>query len=494
MRTCLLLPVVMLLLLFQSGCEEDVGQIPENQAPITYLSIVGADFDSTDYRKILHWWGTDTDGEVSSYLIRWNGGWIPPAGTEREYLGLTYSQTTATQDTFDVPLHGTGGLRSFTVRAIDDQDLIDPTGVTQEFPLKNNAPSLSWNPSLPRPAVSLPAVAFGWNPTDFDGRSTVTTFKMWLDGDSANAVTVTDTTVALFPDDFGDRIDQERTVYVQAFDDALASSNIISHTWTVESPRGDWLLIDQITGAGSDAWDRPVFEAVLDSITAGSLHVIDLVDGPDFVTEQEIAPLFALFEGVVWVTGPYKEANDIKMASNLRTAERGIRAYVESGGKVLIAGQSAIGTRGGLSDRFMQEMLGVPDYYEIRVEPEGTRITDLVLTRNEYVYFEVEGQVDSLMAISTSRRVDYFLGPISPGTGLYWVPPGALEQMSGSSPIPEQNVNPAYLGAIAEHGEGRICLVTNSYARFFPRQAGYEGDWEAAIHEAVRLFREVFSP
>ena len=495
MKTRELLTTLLLAMLASSGCEENAGLLPDNIPPRTYLSIVGADLDTTDYRKILHWWGTDADGEVRGYLIRWNGDWVPPTGTEQIYESLTYSRTTATRDTFNVPLDGTFARRSFTVRAIDDQEMVDPEGVAQEFPLSNYAPTLAWNPALPRPSRGLPAAAFGWNPIDFDGRSTVTTFHLWLDGDSANVRTIVgDTIVALFPEDFGDRIDTERTVYVQAVDDARALSNTISHTWIVESHRGDWLLIDQITGPGASTWDRPFFSAVLDSVTGGSIHTLDLVNGPSFILEEEVAPLFALFKGVVWVTGPYSETNERKMASNLRTAENAISSYVRDGGKILIAGQSIIGTRGGLSFGFSQEILGIPGYYEIRIEPEGSRVTDLILSRYRHVLFDHDGQPDSVVTQRTSTRVDYFLTPVTPGVGRYWVPPKALREMTDTDPIPPQDAAPAYLGVVAHHGNGRICVVTNSYARFFPKQTGYEGDWEATIQEGVRLFREVFSP
>ncbi|MBD3162693.1 MAG: hypothetical protein GF346_09985 [Candidatus Eisenbacteria bacterium] len=494
MRRSLALRILLPALLAASiGCEEDTGVLPANEPPRTYLNVIGASIDTTDYRKVLHWWGTDRDGSVAGYLIRWSGGWVPPEGTEETYRGELYALTTATSDTFAVPLGGAYAVREFTVRAVDDRDLVDPTGVTQSFPLSNNPPTLAWNPAIPRPSTSLPAQAFGWTPTDVDGRETVNRFRIWLDGDSADARVVADTILALRPEDFGDGVDTERTLFVQAIDDADATSNVISHTWTVESPRGDWLWIDQITGPGSSRWDREIFEAILDSVTAGSLHRLDLAEGPDFVTSVEIEPLFSLFEGVVWLTGPYREDNDPKMARNLQTAETGIRAYVEGGGRILLAGQSLFGFRGGLSEAFTGEVLGIPDYFEIRIEPEGTRVTDLPLNDGEWVYLEREGIPDSLFVYGTSLNVDYFPEPAPPAIGRYWVPPGALERMSGSAPIPPQDQIRAYLGLVTDFGAGRIGIVTSSFARNFPRPST-DPNWEATLREGVRLFEEVLLP
>jgi hypothetical protein len=471
------------------GCEKNEGQPPVNLAPRTYLSVVGAGLDTTDYRKILHWWGTDTDGEVRGYLIRWTGNWTPQAGSARTFNGETYEYTTATEDTFSVSLDGTFAVRTFTVRAVDDLDLVDPQGIAQPFPLRNRAPTLAWNPTFPRPMASLPAVAFAWNPTDFDGRSTVGRFRVWLDGDSASAKTTADTVYAIRPEDFNGRLDRDRTVHVQAYDDADAASNVLQHTWRVDAPRGNWLLIDQITGPGTSTWDRPFFSAVIDSLVGTDLHTIDLVNGPDFTTPVEVEPLFSLFRGVIWVTGPYDAANDQKMARNLSTAAGSIRAYAESGGRVFLAGQTVFGTNGGLDAAFAREVLGIPGFFEVEIPPENDRVTDLPLNRDEVVLAREGSDVDTLRAYSTSVRVDFFQAPSVQGEGRYEVPPGALRRMSGSATIPDQTADPAYLAATAAVGTGRVTIVTTSYARLFPRMTEDPG-WAAALRPAVDFLHE----
>jgi hypothetical protein len=267
----------------------------------------------------------------------------------------------------------------------------------------------------------------------------------------------------------------------------------------VESPQGEWLFIDSIDGPGSIRHDRPFFEAVLDSVVAGDLHTIDMVDGPDFVTEVEVEALFTLFRGVIWVTGPYKEVNDEKMARNLRTAEKGITAYVEKGGKILLAGQSLIGYRGGLSDAFTVEVLGIPGYYIWlrRDEDRIIRVSDLDLSRFAYCYFGSLEEPDSIEVQGSSLLTDYFQTPQSPGAGRYWVPPRALREMNGldlDELVPSQDNDPAYFGVITDYGVGRICLITLSYSRLFPTAAPGDPAWGAEIREAVSLFQEVLTP
>lgn len=477
-----------LFLMLLAGCEGNEGTLPGNLPPTTYLSIVGADLDTTDYRKILSWWGSDPDGEVRGYLIRWDGEWRPSDGTAQVYDGMTYALTTATRDTFPVPLGGTYAERTFTVRAVDDQGLVDGIGVTQRFPLSNMAPRLSWNPRIPRPSASLPAVAFGFHPTDDDGRRTVNRFKIWLDGDSANARTVADTVVALWPADFGDRVDQQRTVHIRAYDDALASSNILTHTWSVQSPAGSYLLLDQVTGPGTADWDIPLYRAALDSVAHADLHIINMVTGPEFTTPVAVAPLLSLFQGVAWLAGPYREANDRKMARSLIVAEDGLREYVAAGGRVLLIGQSVLGTNGGLSSAFAREVLGIEDYFLRREMPENRLVTDLPLSLGRGVRFESDD--DSLQVRTTMVNVEYFTEPALPTSPLYWVGPGMLQEMMSSGRIePDQSDQPAYLGLAAPYRDGRITVVTASYARLFD----YRNN-PGRIGEAVRLFRLALQP
>ncbi|MBM3286823.1 MAG: hypothetical protein FJY88_05680 [Candidatus Eisenbacteria bacterium] len=495
-RSAIVTALFVLLVLL--GCVQDEGSLPENQMPRTYLSILepGTIVDTTDYRKALRWWGTDLDGEVTGYLIRWDGGWEPPAGTRYDYQGQIYSFTTATEDTFDVPIGGELATRTFTVRAIDDLDLVDARGPSQSFYLSNHIPHIEWNPDLALPDTSLAAFGFGWRVTDFDGRSTVSRFKLWIDSDSANARTVTDTVAAVRPEDFPERVDGDHTIHVRAYDDAMAASAVtLTHTWHVRWPQdARWLLLRQFTAEGQvDKWDRVNYRAMLDEVAGGSLYEIDMVTGPNFATTAEIEPLCSLFEGVIWLSSYIDPANEIKMARNLRTAEEGLKLYAERGGKVLLIGQSLLGSDGGLSDRFAREALGISEFFrKVPVEPGEITTTSLPLGRNEYVYYAAGAEEDSLRVFSSSPQTEFFPQPRSPASGRYWVRPGTVRRMSGRETTPDQTAIPAYVGVISEHGAGTVGVVTCAYGRLFPNPPGQPDP--AQLQEGFRFFREVLQP
>lgn len=486
-------PLTLLLLALAAlpACESDKGVYPPNQAPRTFLSIVGDTLSTTDYRKILHWWGSDLDGTISGYLIRWNGGWAPADSAAQQYDGQTYEFTTATEDTFAVPLDGTLGIRQFTVRAVDGAGLVDPVGVSQDFPLSNNAPTLAWDGDLPRPTESYPAVAFGFRPTDFDGRWTVNHYRLWFEDDSLSAWTVTDTIVGVYPEDFGpDHTTRSRTLHVRAYDDARAPSNTLSHTWTVRWPQSEWLLISQIHPQALGRWDRDFYSAVLDSTIGPGYDVIDMYSGPEFTTSEEIGPLFSLFSGVLWLTGPYVDANEKKMVRNLEKAEPAIREYVSGGGRMILIGQSVLGTGGGLSDGFASEVLGIPEFYKRQPDPE-TFDTNIPMSQ-VVLYQEADGDSAQLSVYNIPNFVDYFVAPSSPGSGRYWVAPDALRSETGNPIVPDQASDPAYCAVVSNYGSGRITLVTTSYARLY--DVLRDPNWKQTIGEGIRLFDEALQP
>ncbi len=476
MRTLTFLLLVGLGVLCVTGCEKNEGAFPENQMPRTYLSITdpAGPADTTDYRKILSWWGTDTDGKVTGYLIRWTGDWEPASGSEYEYRGRTYSLTTATQDTFSIPVDGVFAEQSFTVRAVDDRGLVDSVGVSQAYQVTNHVPHIAWNPDFILPDTSLAATSFSWNAADLDGRKTITNFRLWLDGDSLHARTVSDTVVSVRPEDFAERVDGLHTLHVRGYDDARTpTAESLAHTWFVEWPHDQpYLLIRQYTAAGAlDRWDRKIYQALLNDVAGGPEHIyqIDMNTGNDFATAAEIDPLFSLFEGVAWLTGPFDiVSRDAKMVKNLKTAEAGMRSYIERGGRVLLIGQTVIGTEGGLSSKFVRDDLGIARFYrKIAAEPGEVTTTSLSLQRNEFVFFESGSGKDSLRVESSMPEVDFFQAPLSPGAGRYWIAPGTIRRTIGRDTDPSQDSTAAYLGVSSHISQGRITVLTNSYARLF---------------------------
>lgn len=448
------------------GCEQTAGPLPDNIPPVTYLSVQGTNLDTLGYRQILHWWGTDMDGEVVGYIMRWDGDWDAGPGTQPWPPDPAWAFTTATSDTFVIPIAGEYAEWTFSVKAVDDAGAVDPVGRSQTFGLRNGTPSLRWSPSLPLLQTSLPAVAFAWNPRDPDGVETIAEYRYWLDGmDPDQAFTTRDTLVALRREDFGGRYGP-RTLKVQAIDEARTLSNVISHEWNVVEPQWRFMLIDNISSSvpGHSA-DDLFYRSMMDSLSGGGVFIYDLEQRGGFRTRQEVEPLFSLFEGVAWYSGVEHAANDRFCIAQLKMAESGIRDYLDAGGRFLLISRTAIGDNQmsdnwGLSMGFSHDYLGIEDFYMIM----GS--TDLDLPPLSTVHFGHGGRSDSLRTTFASAGADYMIhaGDIEP---LAWVAPGFLDPSGTRGITPDQSEEPAHLGILSRR-KGRCAVFTFLLSRTIP--------------------------
>lgn len=479
-----LIAVVAVLSLAALGCEEEAGPLPANVPPTTFLDIQGPDLDTLNYRQILNWWGADPDGEVIGYCVHWDGEWTPPDDAVRCDFDPEFWFTTATTDTFIVPTNGEFAERTFTVRAVDDDGIIDPVGKSQLFRLGNWRPSLAWATSLVRPTVSLPAVSFSWSPVDLDGRETVGEYRVWLDGQDSTAALVTaDTLFALAPEDF-DGIYGERTIFVQAVDEAHTLSNVIRHTWTVEAPPdADFLLIDNTFSAAPGASrEKGFYRAIMDSVAAGNYFVYDVEARGDFRSDREVGPLFSLFDGVVWFAGWQRTEQDVSMFRNLAFAEDAIRDYLEDDGRVALFYRNTMGDSTGLSPAFTREVLGVTEFFR---QPSGTH--EFVIRPGGDTGAKIASPYlaagDSLLLGSSSADSEFFLLADNV-VASFVAPPGYIFQRTSIEPTPDQSAIPAYMGVVSRRLGGPIAVTD-----FFISRGPTTSD--AHARAAVGLLRDV---
>jgi hypothetical protein len=469
------------LLVLAAGCQEDTGVMPPNQTPVTYLSVLGSDLDTLSYRQILHWWGSDRDGRVEAYLVKWDSGWTPPGSAVR-WLDdpswivttalATYGMADSTCSNPDLPCPPMYGRHTFSVRALDDDGAADPVGRSQEFRVGNTPPVLEWSKSYARPVNSLPAVAFAWHPIDRDGPGTVHSFVYWLTREGAapaDSFFTADTLVALRPTAFGPTGDPQPgtwTLHVQAIDDSRTRSVSISHTWTVGLPAGEYLLIDNVGDVPGGENDDLFFRSMMDSVAPGNYHIMDIPAGGGFITGVEVGPFFSLFKGVLWYAGMQNPANDAVVARNLGLADRdgGLRDYLSGGGRLVLCAQNAVGDSAALSRAFQLEVLGIADHYR---RSDLTSLTpeyingNISLTPNSLVRTMIGGQPDSLKTTSSMINADFLI--LDPDIiPVFTVDPGYL---TGTYPPSEgwrftpddQTTVPAVLGLLSERS-GRMAV------------------------------------
>jgi len=115
------------------SCEKGLTSAPfPNQPPETQLFIqpTTAGFDTTFSTQILHWWGSDADGEVIGYYYQWN--------YFTEIKPDSFVWTTAEYDTFNLPIRQLVDDFWIKVKAVDNSaewNYQEPTksGIDQEY-------------------------------------------------------------------------------------------------------------------------------------------------------------------------------------------------------------------------------------------------------------------------------------------------------------------------------------------------------------------------
>ena len=323
-----------------------------NKAPETYLFLFpsvetaqsGAEvagIDTTASKQTLHWWGDDSDGEVIGYYYQW------------DYMAEPVF-TTAEYDTFYVPIRTEYDQFTFSVWAVDNDSLSDPTPAVQAFPVFNSAPTIEFrlnsNPTAPtgQPdviAYTFPTRTFMWDALDPDGAETITSIVYALD-DTTVWVELpgTASSITLTGLESG-----EHTFYLKAIDIAGAQSAMISfpdvndnmspNTWIVKETRGDVLLVNDFAQDQNTHEVQNFYENILQNIVGPEGYsvweigtsrtpVINPQNRLPYAT-ADIKAYLNYFKKVVWFSHLGRP--------NLAPAGLSLTQYIGNGGKVFIS-------------------------------------------------------------------------------------------------------------------------------------------------------------
>jgi hypothetical protein len=200
--------------------------------------------------------------------------------------------------------------------------------------------------------------------------------RFWFeDPEEYISVAGSDTSLTLFPDDFGDLLGEDRIFHMQAFDLGGAMSNVLSDTVYVRDLSGVKLLMLDSADSGSstvtvvDAFWRDEV-ATLFSPGEVVIHDVELLGEIDH--PKNLHAIFSLFEAVVWYNGGAGSANSEYQSyptPEIQRAEEGLNSYLEAGGKALMVGYNLIGASVSdiagacFSEDFEEDVLMVDSLY-----------------------------------------------------------------------------------------------------------------------------------
>jgi hypothetical protein len=347
-----------------AGCSPKKMLAP-NATPETTLFI---SFDASDTANTtnhvvhLYWFGSDVDGTVNAYDYRF----VEPGGPANP----PWSRTAKLDSVFTVQAPTGSVMPTFEVRSVDNQGAVDPTPASQTFRFTNQAPTVTL---LNAPALTestYASMTLSWSAADIDGDPNQLQFRVWLNGDSANATMTQSRTYTIPTASFvegGKLRSGYRKVFVQPIDDGGRAGVPATATWYVRSPVPDstrwfWppqpgqhprlLIVDDhprsVNAADDTRYDTLMTNTANRNLPAGSFTTLKLEIRYPFRSAIDLEQTLALYDGVVWYRGQQHYTQGTT-GTTLHDMVSGLTDYLDRGGKLmfesldLIEGDAASG-------------------------------------------------------------------------------------------------------------------------------------------------------
>ncbi len=327
---------LLMLLALLAGCSVRKTFVP-NVPPETGLFVQGQ-LDTVNHLVHLYWYGNDADGFVTGFDLRLTS---PQAPADTQWIRTTRTDSL-------IAAYTPTGLSEpvFEVRAIDDDGAVDPTPATQQFTFTNKAPTVNFQGEPGINDSTFASVTLNWFGADPDGDGTKMVYRVWLNGNEANADFTSNKFITIATDRFrqgGQLLSGPRTVYVQGIDDGGRAGNIDSTTWYVRAPvsgtRARLLLIDDVPSANPANFttDTAWTNTAVRNLAPDEWSLLRLEFTQPFRSSEDVRQTFDLFENVIWYRG-----TQTGFSTLLNDYHDGIAAYMDGGGSFFIEGLNLI--------------------------------------------------------------------------------------------------------------------------------------------------------
>lgn len=361
-----------------AGCGTK-GPLKPNLPPVASIFIQGP-VDTVNHNVHLYWFGTDPDGYVTGFDIRLLN---PSAPADSQW-----SFTTRTDSLFSIYTPAGFAAPVFEVRAIDNEGLKSAVA-REDFKFSNVPPRVTFQNRLRLTDTTFASATLQWTASDPDGNGTKLRFRIWLDGNDANASLVAGGNFTLPTDQFlqgGQLLSGYRQAFIQAVDDGGMLSTVDSVRWYVRAPAtgghyphyGRLLLIDDVPRNPNSSFnfttDTIYYNTAARNLTPGDYSILQMDFTQPFRSAKDLEQTFKLFDAVVWYIGA--DGTFVTYDSTLAKYQGGLAAYLEAGGNVYLDGMDLINgphARGPLSEDFVSDHLGSDFLFQQKF---GTELQD----------------------------------------------------------------------------------------------------------------------
>lgn len=297
MRKLFLISLILFIAKVFISCESEIsGNLQENKPPETTLFIQSP--DTLNYTKSIQsffWDGRDSDGFISGFYYTF----------AENPTAADWTWTTERSKTFPLNITGQDTIYFFQVKAVDDDQLEDPTPASQRFPVLNSPPEINWSVNSNIPDTTLTVASFAWQATDLDGEETIEFFEYALD-DTNEWVRIDGQRRSVILKEADGITAGDHAFFIRAVDIAGSRSEMIrmpieeSKTWHVKNPQGRYLLIDDFAVESSvsgfpDRYYREMMQNVVgEEYTYWNIEELFPSSNNQFIETLK------LFERIIW--------------------------------------------------------------------------------------------------------------------------------------------------------------------------------------------------
>jgi hypothetical protein len=337
------LPYLLLLLL--AAC--DYGSPLENQAPETQLFVESINLSGLDRLKSIvrvRWTGEDIDGYVKGYEISQDGS--------------NWDFVTKTDSTFqfDLPFGVDTADIDFFVRAVDNQDLIDPSPAYLLLPIRNSPPEARFDTANVVPDLVYSVWSTPWAVGDLDGLETLDSVFIRINDGAWHPLEPQTNFASFVPTDptssgpqsarlflGAEGIEQDALIeglvvgdtnrmYLKARDISGSESKIDStKAFFVRRQTADLLVIDAQAASAAD----DVYFPILNKVYA-SYDYLNLLDNLPPFWNPTFGLTLELYDKVFWYSdGTQQSGLGSQLAMEVASTQ--IQNYLNQGGKIFFS-------------------------------------------------------------------------------------------------------------------------------------------------------------
>lgn len=341
-----------------AGCAKKKMMAVENLPPETSLFVQGT-LDTVNHVVQIYWFGSDPDGEVSGFELRFKN---PASPNDTAWVF-----TPRTDSLFTVFIPSGYAAPRFEVRAIDNTGTRDPSPAYADFQFSNQPPTVSFTQRLQTTDTTYAAATLSWTGNDPDGNTAAMHFLIGLDTIPSALHVVTGTTYTVDTSDFQIGgvypTTRPRQAFIRAIDDGGRASAWDSLRWVVRAPSAPGLhprllLIDDVPSSNGANFtiDTLWSNTATRNLGVGSFSILRLETTQPFRSNQDVLQTCRQFDAVIWYRG-----TQTTFSTLLQNFQDGLSGYADRGGKLMIESLNLIdglNAPGPLNNDWVSRYLG----------------------------------------------------------------------------------------------------------------------------------------